>query len=89
MPIEIVTRRFLALPFHVLLEAATAEPYAFAENIWLKGNQNSRTFLKTVPAERSYQIRYEDIVQNPRAEMTKLSEFLNIPFEEAEREDAL
>jgi natural product biosynthesis luciferase-like monooxygenase protein len=62
-----------------------AEEHAFSprqlgELIWLISNQNILEFLRGVPAERQFRIRYEDVVQRPRDTLEPLSKFLSLDF---------
>jgi len=52
------------------------------ELIWLISHQNTLEFLKSVPPERQYRMRYEDLAKSPRASMEAMCQALNIPFNE-------
>jgi amino acid adenylation domain-containing protein/FkbH-like protein len=51
-----------------------------AELIWTHCNENIVDFLRGIPAERQFAIRYENLVDNPQSELAKLCEFLGIEF---------
>jgi amino acid adenylation domain-containing protein len=53
-----------------------------AELIWRVSHRNILDFLAGVPAGRQLRVRFEDLVRNPRAEVERLCDFLEIPFEE-------
>ena len=52
-----------------------------AELIWIITNRNINDFLCTIPAERQYRIRFEDLLIDSKTELLRLCEFLNIPFD--------
>lgn len=54
-----------------------------AELIWLILHQNIQTFLKTIPQDRQFQIRFEDMVSTPGLAMERLCRKLGIAFEPA------
>jgi amino acid adenylation domain-containing protein len=53
-----------------------------AELVWLISEENIIRFLKQVPKERQYFVRFEDLVANPRDVVSSICEFLSIPFRE-------
>ncbi len=75
---------------HSYLEARLDEVHGFplprrqqAELIWAHGHQTILDFLATVPAERQIQVRFEELVAQPREVMEALSAFLEIDFHPA------
>jgi amino acid adenylation domain-containing protein/FkbM family methyltransferase len=52
-----------------------------AELIWLVSQENIRDFLSRVPADRAIELRFEDLVREPRREMERLASFLGIAFD--------
>ena len=55
-------------------------PRELGELTWLLCNQNIVDFLKEVPRERQLQVRYEDLVQDPRKRAEELCRFLGQEF---------
>lgn len=58
-------------------------PYSkrqLAELIWTILQKNILSFLDSVPPNRQFVIKFEDLVTNPEKQMKDLSEWLNIPF---------
>ncbi len=53
-----------------------------AELIWVISHQNILQFLKSIPSERRFRIRYEDLVRHPRESMENICRFLSIDFHE-------
>lgn len=51
-----------------------------AEMIWLMLNQNILEFLKEIPAERQFQLRFEDMVNRPETAMSEVCARLGLPF---------
>ncbi|QLQ31735.1 MAG: sulfotransferase [Candidatus Thiothrix singaporensis] len=47
---------------------------------WLISHQNILAFLQTVPANRQFRLRYEQLVAEPEQQMRQLCDFLNISF---------
>ena len=58
------------------------DPYVVAETVWALSNRNLIEFCERVGEERCLWVRYEDLVQEPRAVMTRVCEFLELPFDE-------
>ncbi len=54
-----------------------------AELAWLISHQNILEFLKGVPLQRQYRLRFEDLVTYPEATMEGICDFLDIDFEAA------
>ncbi|HEX6292064.1 MAG TPA: amino acid adenylation domain-containing protein, partial [Herpetosiphonaceae bacterium] len=60
-------------------------PHAFptrtlAELIWLVCQQNILEFLKEIPAERQYRIRFEDLTAQPQEILEGICRFLGLDF---------
>ncbi|HKV06686.1 MAG TPA: amino acid adenylation domain-containing protein [Thermoanaerobaculia bacterium] len=51
-----------------------------AELIWLTSQRNILAFLDNVEPGRQLRLRFEDLVQDPRAAMERVCAFLGIPF---------
>jgi acyl carrier protein len=52
----------------------------FAELMWTVSHENIVEFLKTIPSHRQRQIKFEDMVLNPRDTMAELCKFIDITF---------
>ncbi len=55
---------------------------ATAARVWKRDNQNLSVMLRTVPERLKLGIRYEALCENPRTEMKRVCDFLELPFEE-------
>jgi amino acid adenylation domain-containing protein/FkbH-like protein/non-ribosomal peptide synthase protein (TIGR01720 family)/FkbM family methyltransferase len=51
-----------------------------AELVWLISHQNILEFLSQIPAERQYQIKFEDLVTTPQQSVDSLCQFLGLEF---------
>ena len=51
-----------------------------AELVWLVSQQNILEFLKQVPEERQYQLKFEELVSMPREVLEGLCRFLKLEF---------
>lgn len=58
-----------------------ADPYLLAEEVWRTHNRNILTFLESIPAERQFRVRYEDLVREAEAHMRRLCAWLEIPYD--------
>jgi len=56
-------------------------PHRLAELVWSICHQHTVEFLRTVPADRKYVIRYEDVVRDPTASMQRLCTHMGIAFD--------
>lgn len=54
-----------------------------AEAIWVITQQNVNTFFATVPPERRLLIHFEELVRQPKIVLTRVCNFLKIPFQPA------
>lgn len=52
-----------------------------AEMIWLIINENIIEFLRGIPEERQFKIRFEDLVYQPESRMRALCEKLQLPYD--------
>lgn len=57
--------------------------WLFAEKWWAMCYDNTTRFLETVPHDRQYTLRYEDLAADPELIMRGVCAFLNIPFHPA------
>ena len=53
-----------------------------AETVWALPNRNLLDFFAGIEKERCLWVRYEELVGNPTTVMTRVCEFLGIPFDE-------
>src|ERR1051325_4698135 len=53
-----------------------------AEIIWDISQQNIEKFLREVPAERQFQVRFEELVKQPQAIMRRLCQWLKVAYSE-------
>ena len=52
-----------------------------AELVWLVSQENILEFLATVPAERQYQVHFEELVKEPETVLRGVCEFLGLEYE--------
>ena len=57
-------------------------PRELAESTWQLCHQNILSFLENVPEERQVHLRFEGLVTEPEAELRRLCDFLQIPFQD-------
>ena len=63
------------------LDAFPFERRQLAEMIWMILHRNILTFLKDIPQERQYRLRFEDVVATPDTAMKNLCEALGLDFD--------
>ncbi len=63
------------------LDAFPFERRQLAEMIWMVLHRNILAFLKEIPQERQYRLRFEDVVASPDSSMKHLCEALGIDFD--------
>ncbi|MDZ7268842.1 MAG: amino acid adenylation domain-containing protein [candidate division KSB1 bacterium] len=51
-----------------------------AELIWIVCHRNILDFLATIPPQRQFRLKFEEVLADPRAEMEKLCAFLGLEF---------
>ncbi len=51
-----------------------------AELIWIIAQQNIQSFLRGIPENRSCQVKFEDLVQQPASTVDRLCHHLGIDF---------
>ena len=51
-----------------------------AELTWLVSHRNITDFLRDIPAQRHFRLRFEDLVSTPEPILSRLCEWLEIPF---------
>jgi amino acid adenylation domain-containing protein len=56
-------------------------PHRLAELVWTICHQHTVEFLRTIPADRKYVIRYEDVVRDPTTSMQRLCAHMGIAFD--------
>jgi hypothetical protein len=52
-----------------------------AAKVWKRDNQNVAMMLRTIPAERTLQVKYEAVCENPGRELQRVCDFLGLAFE--------
>ena len=63
-----------------LMKDSSFSSRALAEMTWLTCHQNTLEFTEQVPSERVLAVQYENLVQQPEAEMRRICEFLEVDF---------
>jgi amino acid adenylation domain-containing protein len=63
-----------------LLEKLSLTRKAFAELAWTVCHQNIQDLLEDVPAHRKMQLRFEELLENPREKMEAICRFLKLDF---------
>jgi hypothetical protein len=63
-----------------VLKELSMPPHQLSELEWLISQQNILEFLEGIPVNRKYQVRFEDLVNEPRAVMQGICLFLGLPF---------
>lgn len=58
------------------------DPWKYAEDLWVRYNNNLRDFLATIPLERQCMIRYEDMVVDPETVIKGVCAKWGIAFDE-------
>lgn len=76
-----VVESFVRMRMDKLLGQNSTDPYILAEQVWTQCNQNIHDFLATVDDDRQFQLQYEDLVRQPETVLSRLCEFLDVPFE--------
>ncbi|MGD1919423.1 MAG: alpha/beta fold hydrolase, partial [Pleurocapsa sp.] len=79
-----VIESFTRMRMDKLVGSGNGDPYEMAELIWRNRNQNIINFAEDINPDRYHLVYYEDLVSKPRQVMTGISEFLEIPFDEAQ-----
>ncbi|MCF8246999.1 MAG: amino acid adenylation domain-containing protein [Saprospiraceae bacterium] len=57
-------------------------PKQLGELVWLESHRNTVEILEKVPSDRQFRMEYEDLVQQPEANMRAMCRALDIPFHE-------
>jgi acyl transferase domain-containing protein/acyl-CoA synthetase (AMP-forming)/AMP-acid ligase II/pimeloyl-ACP methyl ester carboxylesterase/acyl carrier protein len=78
-----VIESFTRMRMDKLVASGDSDPEQMAELIWRNSNQNIIDFAQEIDPQRYRLVYYEDLVSQPRQVMTKICEFLEIPFDEA------
>lgn len=74
---------FTRTRMHKLIGMDNDDPFAVAEQVWARTNQNMLDFLRQVAPERQRIIRFEDLVRQPEATASGICAFLGIPADPA------
>ncbi|NJK47968.1 alpha/beta fold hydrolase [Candidatus Gracilibacteria bacterium] len=76
-----VIESFCRMRMDKLVGSGQENPYAIAEEIWTRSNQNILDFFEQIEPNRRHILRYEDLVKEPAKATQELCEFLEIPFD--------
>jgi hypothetical protein len=80
-----VVESFVRMRFHRPLSRPDPvwdeNPWLFAEKVWANCHLNSLRFLRDVDPDRQLRVSYESVVSDPAAAMTRICDFLRIPFD--------
>jgi hypothetical protein len=77
-----VIESFVRHRLHVVLGQPDADPVGLAELVWTVWHRNLLTLGRQMAPGRYLQISFEDLVSRPRDILTKVCDFLAIPFDE-------
>lgn len=77
------TRSFVQRRMGRLLGLDDLDGPRAASEVWTIGNRNLLEFLATLPPGRAMQVRYEDLVRDPPAVLTRICRFLALEFSPA------
>ncbi len=66
-----------------LPDAGDLSPGEVGEKVWLAAHRNITDFLTKIPATRRLDLRFSDLVTQPRASLEALCQALGFPFEPA------
>jgi len=56
-------------------------PAAAAARMWQRDNRNIAVMLRSIPARFKLVVRYEDLCEDPVKELTRVCDFIGVPFE--------
>jgi acyl carrier protein len=76
-----VIESFVRNRFDKMLGHAGGDPWRLGEEVWTRINRNIAEFKGEVPADRWWDVRYEDLVTTPEESARELCRFLDVPFE--------
>jgi acyl transferase domain-containing protein/acyl carrier protein/alpha/beta superfamily hydrolase len=74
---------FARMRMDKLLGVEEGNPYYLAEKTWTQSNHNILQFFAQIEPDKIHQVKYEDLVTQPRRVMEGLCQFLAIPFDES------
>ncbi len=78
-----VIESFVRNRFDKLIGAGGVDPYALAEEVWVRSNRNLLEFGRSVGKERCLLVKYEELVSAPEIVMRRVCGFLDILFDPA------
>lgn len=78
-PLSVVSS-FVNNGFHKML-GMQGDPFAEAEEIWLRINSNIISFLQAIPSNRRITISYEQFMLKQEQSMKEICQLLNIPYD--------
>ncbi|MFL5351290.1 SDR family NAD(P)-dependent oxidoreductase [Archangium sp.] len=79
---SLVRLRFNRLFGPSLFGDGNVDPHVMAETVWALCNRNLLDFTSRVDKERVHWVQYEQLVKDPTAVMTRVCDFLGLPFDE-------
>jgi pimeloyl-ACP methyl ester carboxylesterase/NAD(P)-dependent dehydrogenase (short-subunit alcohol dehydrogenase family)/aryl carrier-like protein len=75
---------FVRMRMHRLLAVdGRGDPWQVAEQVWRSCEENVEAFFASVPEDRKFRLRYEDLVTDPEGRLRGVCDWLGVPFEAA------
>ncbi|MEP5153388.1 alpha/beta fold hydrolase, partial [Planktotalea sp.] len=74
---------FARMRMDKLIGAEGGDVHQIAERVWSQINGNITEFVAQRDSEKCLHVSYEALVNDPKIEMTRICDFLNIPYDQA------